>query len=171
MITQPRCDQLRENIRNNFGSLLAERGFRQVRSDGEHLLCYKFYESDMMRIKFFLGTDEFNIELGDLDVPLIWDFKGRDGHRWYFLREIRAFLEHDSTVRIPSRQERLSRTVQVQVNEQKVWLLEHIEKIEDLFGRGRLAARQSEFEAFTQEREENAVAAMEARAQEEREQN
>ena len=156
------CHQLAEIIERNFGPLLDSHELRLIKTDGERLRCYQFFESRLFRLKVSLGPDEFNVEVGHADVPLVWDFKGDGERRWYFLREIRDFLNHDEEAKILTKEERLARTVQVQVNEQLHWLSENLDDIEDLFGRGGLEARMTEFEAFKVRRRLNAEAAMEA---------
>ena len=57
--------------------------------------------SGQFLVKFYRTMDEVNAQLGASSAPFTWGEEADGVTHWYYLRDIRAFLQRETEVKIP----------------------------------------------------------------------
>lgn len=160
------CKKFTEKVEQKFNFLFRKKGFKfigQKSSKGEY--CYLFLESELFRIKFYLGPDEFQVLVGTSTAPIIWGEKVNGRTHWYYLTSLVGYLENDTEVALPTLDGWRRKTHEKQIDEQYRLFRKHYRSIEKLFGKGEFKKHKKSYEQYLQLRKSEARKAYEELAQ------
>jgi len=151
------CEALIDLVHSKLSFLLKEEGFQIIeqRSDRSDY-CLVFLESDIFRIKCYLGPDYVDLQFGTLAAPLSWEDKTDGITQWYSLGILDTYFRSDTNVQILTEEEWRRHTIDIQFQNIVKLINQHYPMIKEMFGKDDSIQNKEELDNHIRIRQEEA---------------